>query len=1086
MKTATTYIAESMIKAVGVAGIEAMAMKNAIYSIWRPLAEELADEIEEVCFNYEDDDIRVEYVDSIFTSFRNRMSVDFVERALPYVEEYAGYAWDRGREDAFGYALAGLLPLQKDDSLMWHEYDNYDKLFAGFMRRREMPDQPMPSEPMPSYPIREYKYVRKDQESIITELVSLTGSTKANVQRTVKRWFRTTQGQYFDRFIVPETARLLSYEEGVSLREIGKNYKKFVKGEAYWSGVSEFNAETSKVFAQVQSLHEMNVTEYTIQAILDDKTCDVCRFLHGTTWSVEEAVTKVYDLIISEADSAADINPFPPRSTPKDFDDPHESPYNLPPYHPRCRCNIRTTTKVTAMPQEVLARPFDAGPRPTDKLLNKIFSQYIQRASASNLDSNLYRALTNAEWKVAREAWESMPFEVKKWASRNNQNFNLYIRHGDDVTSRVIGNNIEMNARFFDPKKYGPQPLQHELRHALVNREAIASRGGADTIWRELSEAAEDAKKGWRSPTHVNTMYQVNGNRGLQAASAASDEFLAMVGDYYRPDMPMDELIAAVRHKEYGINVSDKIGSTLVSSSPRWSAKEAKNAVSYWWYVMDIDNNTLLSKKQMLAKMTYKPSTTQIRAIAIRNEVNLRDTLRAAGVKQVYQEGDNAPFDVWVGADPAKYYAGTSKKKPWAVIEVKTIVRSDNDKITMHKASLARKKKEYRKFGTRKTSVHTVVFDERTGKYYYRDDIGSFRLSAMKEVELGDIQEIFGGKSTIARAVELPDTTERLATIQAVSPKVKTKPTSSVNTKSRITDDNINEVRIVTVGKGKKKYIFKPIEGESYFNDFEKDSILKSVNGKFKTKLTRLEDLTDEHWEYAEGVGFYRNEQMVRSTITNHEVSLAQREVFALDVAQRLGLDNDYAIVPKFMIAEDADGNIAGILMEFIDDAVVDAKWTGEILEAEQNLQMSAFDYLIGNLDRHESNWLRKTSKVGKKRVGTPVYIDHGYCMPGQDMDLGGLSELRLMQATQAYPEMEFEVDPDFGQNLATRIQKFVDEEAIELADKYGFSPAEVDAMIRRGDSVAERLRGGTFGQLLIQHDEEFGVWGLEDSYIGG
>lgn len=742
MRTATTYIAESIVKAVGVAGIEAMAMKNAIYSVWEPLAEEFANEVILECIHFDEGDTRPEYADAVIQQYRTRMTSDFVEEVLPYVEEYAGNAWDRGREDAFEQALSGLLGVQKNAAgVRDHEYDNYVRLSIGFMGRREMPEE-----------VTEYK-LQKDQESIITDLVSLTGSTKANVQRTIKRWFETTQGQYFDRFIVPETARLLSYEEGSSLRAIGKNYKKFVKADGYWSSVSEFNSETSKVFAQVQALHEMNVHTYTIEAIIDEKTCEVCLFLNGSTWSVQEAVTKMYDMLVMEADEAYTQNPFPGRSAPKDFDQPTDSPYNLPPYHPRCRCNVRSEHAVTAMPQQVLARPFEAGPRPTDKLLNKVFTQYINRATTAELKGVAgARALTTAEWKIARAAWDDMPLEVKKWASRNKENFNMYIRTGDDVTSRVIGNNIEMNAKFFNPEKYGPQPLQHELRHALVNKEVVNSRG-ANTIWDELSAAAEDTRAGFRSPTHVNTMYQLNGNRGLQAASAASDEFLAMVGDYYKPNMSMSELISEVTNKSYGINVSDKLGSTLVSANARWSAREAKSAVAYWWEVMDIDNNTLLSKKQLLAKKSYSPFTLDMRKTAINNEVKLRDALRVSGVKSVHQTGDNAPFDVWIGADPAKYYSGASRKKPTALIEVKTIVTSTNNKITMRKAALERKREEIKKLSKKDTRVYTIVVDERTGKYYIKDDIGSFRLATMDEVTLDELQVILGGKPMIT---ELP------------------------------------------------------------------------------------------------------------------------------------------------------------------------------------------------------------------------------------------------------------------------------------------------------------------------------------------
>lgn len=1339
--TALTYIAESVVKAVGVAGIEAMAMKNAIYSIWQPLAESLVNEVIENCFTY--DDIREEYIDAIYSSHRIKMTTDFIEEARPYVEEYAGYAWDRGREDAFEAALSGLLPLQKD------------------------------------------------QESIITSLVSLTGSTRENVQKTIGRWFEETQGQYFDRFIVPETARLLSHEQGANLAQIGKDYKKFVEAEGYWSSVSEFNSESSKVFAQVQALHEMNVTEYTIIAVMDKKTCAVCAHLHGSVWSVEEAVVKVYDMLISEPDAAYDMHPFPPRSTPKDFEDPKDSPYNLPPFHPRCRCNVRSTHSVRAMPQEVLARPFDAGPKPTNKLLNKVYSQYVKTPNSKEVKLMVQdgavpkntRALTNAEKKVAKEAWESMPLEVKKWASRNTENFELLIEEGEDIVSRVDGHKIFMNKKFFDSSRYGPQPLQHELRHAIVNRSVIDARGGGNTIWRELTTAHDDLKKGWRMPKHCNSIYQLNGNGGLRAAANASDEFLAMIGDYYEPNMSLDQLVKQIRHKSYGIEISDKIGSDLVSkAASRWSAKEAKNAASYWWYAMDIDNMTLLSKKQMLAKLAHKPMTAQVRAIAINNELALRDLLRSAGIKQVYQEGDNAPFDIWVGADPEKWYSGKSKKKPWAVIEVKTIVRAKNDKITMHKESLARKRTEHRKFGKKNTTVHTIVFDERTGKYYYRDDLGSFRLSAMQEVTLDDIQRMFGGEATgavrqlpegivqaprvqveggapakyrmtwkkqtslkkateyleekfntkiiwpetrdmfgdaypakaklamindlgedivrmnndrgmyrhwtvpksggkyahdidathiglvndelvndswfdigkrtmtyqgdgeaagvfmqrmtsdghhrivlvgamdefekiasnrltreklilgsydktgsvtVARngklgmfehemghslsaymrrldeenftdqweywvemiyesetkawwarkvstyaktnaeeafaesfsafmhplydsgpktklpkkvhdfftnwlgsykqRVQMAPSTERLAAISSASPKVKVKPASSLKIKDTIDEGNVNVVNIVTVGKGRKKYIFKPISGESYYSRTDIHKHAGDIYHKFGVTVTKYDEFTDEMWEYIESVsGNVREDYLLRQTMDNLDLSLAQREAFALDVGQRLGFDNEYATVPKFLIAQNEDGTMAGVLIEFIDHADVETKWFGRRLHDEESFQMAVFDYLIGNTDRHENNFMRRRRKPGRQPPGPlvpegkPVYIDHGYSMPGQSLDNGGIAEFRCYVASNLSDGVEFDFDPDWIEAMAIKIQNFVDKDATTLARSYGFDAEEIDALLRRGDSLAERLRGGNFSTLLQKHSMDYGLWGLDDSYIGG
>ena len=126
-----------------------------------------------------------------------------------------------------------------------------------------------------------------------------------------------------------------------------------------------------------------------------------------------------------------------------------------------------------------------------------------------------------------------------------------------------------------------------------------------------------------------------------------------------------------------------------------------------------------LSERSERALATYKPCTRDVQVIALANEKRLVHMI--PGAKSI---GGKKPFDVWV--TPAR------RKKPTDVIEVKTIVRGKNNKITMHKDSLARKNEEIKGLGNPK--VHTVVFDERTGKYYYREGLGSFRLTQMTEV----------------------------------------------------------------------------------------------------------------------------------------------------------------------------------------------------------------------------------------------------------------------------------------------------------------------------------------------------------------
>ena len=78
-------------------------------------------------------------------------------------------------------------------------------------------------------------------------------------------------------------------------------------------------------------------------------------------------------------------------------------------------------------------------------------------------------------------------------------------------------------------------------------------------------------------------------------------------------------------------------------------------------------------------------------------------------------------------------------------IEVKTLVNGKNEKITMSKAALGRKLAEQQADGIK---VHTVVADRRGGgltgpaKYYYREGLGSFRLSSMHPVTLDQIKDL--------------------------------------------------------------------------------------------------------------------------------------------------------------------------------------------------------------------------------------------------------------------------------------------------------------------------------------------------------
>lgn len=129
--------------------------------------------------------------------------------------------------------------------------------------------------------------------------------------------------------------------------------------------------------------------------------------------------------------------------------------------------------------------------------------------------------------------------------------------------------------------------------------------------------------------------------------------------------------------------------------------------------------------KAMLAKKVYKPSTAEKQRHAIKNEKVLA---RKLGGKQL---PDNEPSDVEL----------TIGRKAHA-LECKTFVDNGNDKVTMHKDSLARKQKYAKKTGK---ILHTVVIDDRDKfgnegqhsgrRIWYRRGVGSYRLGGMQPVK---------------------------------------------------------------------------------------------------------------------------------------------------------------------------------------------------------------------------------------------------------------------------------------------------------------------------------------------------------------
>lgn len=131
-----------------------------------------------------------------------------------------------------------------------------------------------------------------------------------------------------------------------------------------------------------------------------------------------------------------------------------------------------------------------------------------------------------------------------------------------------------------------------------------------------------------------------------------------------------------------------------------------------------VDSGSISARSER-AKASYKACTKKFRRKAIKTQVVVAKAVNGKSTP------DNAPFDVLVGKNG---------------IEVKTIIRSDTDKLTVHPES-GRKKREFAAKNGLK--AHMIVLDNRTGKLYYQSEVKSYRLKNMIEISWADLEEMF-------------------------------------------------------------------------------------------------------------------------------------------------------------------------------------------------------------------------------------------------------------------------------------------------------------------------------------------------------
>ena len=70
----------------------------------------------------------------------------------------------------------------------------------------------------------------------------------------------------------------------------------FARDRAYWSIVSTVFANRARTFAQMSAFSQAGVDEYRFEAVLDEVTSNICRFLDGRRFSVPKAMNRIRDV----------------------------------------------------------------------------------------------------------------------------------------------------------------------------------------------------------------------------------------------------------------------------------------------------------------------------------------------------------------------------------------------------------------------------------------------------------------------------------------------------------------------------------------------------------------------------------------------------------------------------------------------------------------------------------------------------------------------------------------------------------------------------------------------------------------------
>jgi SPP1 gp7 family putative phage head morphogenesis protein len=133
--------------------------------------------------------------------------------------------------------------------------------------------------------------------NIAADFNALDRRIVSHLKKTQAAFVRDEYGRRLDQF-GEEARRIVAegLEAGLGRDDIAGDLQRAAnaalvkKSPFYWEVVAGAFVSNGRSFAQMSSYAEAGIERYIIEAVLDERTTEICRFLHGKTFSVKDAL----------------------------------------------------------------------------------------------------------------------------------------------------------------------------------------------------------------------------------------------------------------------------------------------------------------------------------------------------------------------------------------------------------------------------------------------------------------------------------------------------------------------------------------------------------------------------------------------------------------------------------------------------------------------------------------------------------------------------------------------------------------------------------------------------------------------------